>query len=578
MLKTGRTLENLSHLERALRQQVKSASIFWLAFAGLFVYALTLIAITGDIGFQGDDWHVFSVPYWHSFPGSVWVFARELGRPLEGLYWITLFEIFGFSKIFFHLFSLLLLAGACLLMGACLASAFAGKHTFVASSMLFAFFLPTVSSLTYVMHTDNSRLCLLFFWGSVLAFQRWAARSQSWVGLGLPVLLYYLAILTYDAAILLIFVVPFFVWPVRLRRRDRLSDGTLLFRLTAGILAGLVLFALAWVFVFRGGAVGLRYLVPPLGLAWSYLATLPLYVLAPFAAVSLDAWTWAVGLLVMLFVAALLFRADGHPGRDVQDEDGGREQGLWYVALLGGGVLGLGMLPYLFAGYGAGLGFYAHSRIYSAGSFGLAMLLGLLTTAWKNRWLLLGAKLVAVIAIGLMAMFQMDLRKDWQESARMNCELWTSFIEQAPDVTPGTTFLFLDLQSYIGNRAVVFGGTSGLREYIRILYDRRDLNAYYLYLYSDEFVDSEGRLATASSAGVVARGSPRERPIPLDSLLIFQRQGAQLVLLDSISAGDRLAAIRWEDVSVIHSNPELILPASEAATRWQEVCCTWRGR
>ncbi len=48
--------------------------------------------------------------------------------------------------------------------------------------------LPMIASLTYVVFTDNSRLSLLLFWAAVLAFQAWAARSQSWVGLIPPVI------------------------------------------------------------------------------------------------------------------------------------------------------------------------------------------------------------------------------------------------------------------------------------------------------------------------------------------------------------------------------------------------------
>jgi hypothetical protein len=109
---------------------------------------------------------------------------------VEGLYWISLFELFGFNKVAFHLCSLLLLAGSAALMGVCLDRAFPGRRVCISIAVLLAFFLPPVSCLTYVMFTDNSRLSMLLFWTSVLAFQRWAQQSSPWRGLALPMILY----------------------------------------------------------------------------------------------------------------------------------------------------------------------------------------------------------------------------------------------------------------------------------------------------------------------------------------------------------------------------------------------------
>jgi len=188
-----------------------------------------------------------------------------------------------------------------MLMGASLAKVYSDSRSTVIISMLFAFFLPTVSSLTYVVHTDNSRLCLLFFWGAVLAFQRWIRRGQSWAGLVFPILLYYLSSITYEAAALLIFVVPLFVWPVRDREKSSVSDANLLFRLLVGNLIGIGLFVFTRTFLFGGGAVGLRYLFPPIRLMWSYISTIWLYIFSPFAFVSMEKWTVFVSVLVMLF-------------------------------------------------------------------------------------------------------------------------------------------------------------------------------------------------------------------------------------------------------------------------------------
>ena len=195
--------------------------IHWLVFAGLVTYGAVLAFITGDTGFQADDWWILSVPYWNKLPWSIWQYAIEFRRPLEGIPWLLLFPVLGFNRIAYNLVALLFLAGASLFMGMCLSKAFPGRRAFVASSMLCSFFIPTVCPLTYVFHMDNIWLCALFFWSSVVAFQRWSETEGPTRGLVLPVLLYYLSTLAYDGANFLIFLVPLFVLPCRHRNQDR---------------------------------------------------------------------------------------------------------------------------------------------------------------------------------------------------------------------------------------------------------------------------------------------------------------------------------------------------------------------
>ena len=230
-------------------------SILWPVAAGLALYSLAVAALTGDIGFEGDDWWIFSWPYHNSFPASLLAYAEASLRPIEGIYWITLFEIFGFNKIAFNLSSLLLLSGACLMMGWCLLTAFPQKRSFAVLAILFAFFLPTVSCLTYVICTDNSRLSMLLFWACVAGFQRWSAKGLSWPDLFAPVVLYVLAFLTYEASSFLIFIVPFLVWPVWLCHRAESSDRDFLIGLGSALWPRLSRSLFPYVFCFSMGAL-----------------------------------------------------------------------------------------------------------------------------------------------------------------------------------------------------------------------------------------------------------------------------------------------------------------------------------
>ncbi|HMK36120.1 MAG TPA: hypothetical protein VK463_13690 [Desulfomonilaceae bacterium] len=539
-------------------------------FAVLVLCAASLVVLAGNIGFQGDDWWILAWPFWHRFPEALWLYAKESQRPLEGAYWISIFKVFGFRREAYHLLSLLLSAASCTAMGACLARAFPGRRDFVVLSTCFAFFLPTVSPLTYLIHTDNSRLALLLFWGSVLSFQRWAAVSGTWPGLVAPILLYCLAASTYENGTFLICAVPFFVWPLHARSSTGISDSSFLIRICAGVAGAFGLFLALRFLVFSGGAVVHKSLVPSFHLFSGYVIHLAGYLSAPFFHVSSDAGAWAWAICSAVFIAALVFRGSGihSSGRDAT----GGEPGSGYIAGLGALVLALGILPYLLAGYTAEVGFTSQSRVYSSGTFGLAILLALSATAWKSPKLRQAALTVAVVALFFMALFMADLKNDWRQAAAQRKELCAQLLQQAPDVEAGTTFLFLDLQSYVSNRAVIFQGTGGLDEFVKMLYHKKTVNAYFLYPEKDLFRDVKGKTATASAQGIVPRGRLMTEPIPLDSIVMFRKQGTKLAIVDVISEKEHLCAIDWQGISSIQSNLGRIVRTEGSHNDFQEMC------
>jgi hypothetical protein len=521
--------------------------------------------MVGDIGFLGDDWWQFSWPYWYSFPNSIWEYAKESRRPVEGLYTVLSFEAFGFHRIPYTLVALSLLVASGFVMGICLRKAFPERLSMSVASMFFVFLLPHLSNLTYMFCTDNSRISGLLFWLSVLAFQRWAGRAVSWSGLALPVLVYLCAALTYENTTFLIWSVPLFVWPIHVRDPNRASDAHFLARLFVGIAAGFGCYVLVRFLFFSGGAVGHASLPPSLQLITSYITNLFIYCWDPIQKTSwnMAGWIWAAAAAFSL--AGLLHLAAG--GNSGVPRDGvARNPGALYVALLGTAVATLGMLPYLLAGYNSTVGYTSQSRIYSSSGYGVAIILGLAATGWKNRKLLTMTKTIAVILVALMAAFTANLRLGWQEAWEKRTKLCASLLKQVPDAVSGTTFLFLDLQWYIPtitvDRVAVFQGVDGLPAFIRMLYGKKDLNAYFLYPPSDPLIDEEGRRATVSRNGLIARGCLASSPVRLDTLLILQRKDCDLDLLDCISAGDRVAAIKWEGVSSICSNHKLRLIAS----------------
>ncbi|AFM23881.1 hypothetical protein [Desulfomonile tiedjei] len=531
--------------------------IFPYIAAALLCCCVSLALLIGNIGFQGDDWWQFAFPYWNSFPCSVWEYAIASRRPVEGLYTVIAFELFGLNRILYTLSALFLLAGACLLMGKCLHNAFPGRNAFVVLSTFFAFLLPSVSNLIYMFHTDNSRISSLFFWTSALAFQKWATGKKTWIGLIVPLLLYFVAAFTYENTTFLIFAIPLLVWPVYLLNQGDLSTRTFLVRIGSVVFGGFLFFVIIRFAVLSGGAVGHRSLLPSLDLIWSYAANLVRYSAAPLQFPPGDPLSWAWGIMVAIIAGLLLIYADRAVPTS-KEEPGNCA----YIALVGTSVLILGILPYALAGYRSEVDFTSQSRIYSSASFGLAVLGGLFFSVSANHRIKLAKKAAAIVLIAVMAAFLAGLRVNWQSAEEKRSAIYSSLRRAVPDVTPGTTFLFLDLQSYISESkagsAVVFQGVDGLDEFIKMFYNDRDVYAYFLYSPKSAENNEENRALIASADGVVARGSALRPPIPLDSLLILKRDNGKMILLDSVDSTQDVAIV-WQGISEIRSNKDRIL-------------------
>ncbi|MGC8908424.1 MAG: hypothetical protein ACP5M0_13420, partial [Desulfomonilaceae bacterium] len=220
----------------------------------------------------------------------------------------------------------------------------------------------------------------------------------------------------------------------------------------------------------------------------------------------------------------------------------------------------LGISPYLLAGYSASLGFTGQSRIYSSGSFGVAMILAaVFSVHWSSPILRRIMNLAAALLLAVMAAFQCDLRRDWQVAAEIRKDLCKSLITSAGQVSDHTTLLFWDLQSYLGNRAVIFQGVDGLEQYIKMLYNNKTLHAFFLYSRGQDAGESSERAAIITPEGVSARGSAPYGPAPLDSVVIFRRRGRDLSLVESVSSDDRSLDARWVGVAKVVSQKARIL-------------------
>ncbi len=578
--------------------KIPSASkwLLWPATLALSLYAIILVAASGDFGFDADDWWIFSWAYWFPYPDSVWAYAKELLRPLEGLYWLSMFELVAFNRFAFHIASLLLWIGSAVSMGACLHQAFPQDRQFVVTSVFLVFFLPMVSSLTFIIFTDNARLSILLFWISAYFFLIWANGNLGWRGLFLPILFYVLSFLTYENASLLIIGVPLLALPARSNRGTNPFEKVFLVKLASAIALALGISVVIRFTLLSGGAVAHRHIIPPLDLVVWYVALLPHYLVAPFLTMP-DTVASIVGILVAVMFLLCLYASE----RSNLSEPAYSPQkslilhSISYKFFLGFVLFVLGMLPYQMAGYGNSVpkisetamamygllpqgdtswfNFNWASRIYSSASCGVAIVIAAATGAARSRSLRCISIALLTAIVGFMAAFHFGLCKDWQEAAEIRNELVRSLLRQVPAVRSHTNFIFLDLETY-HKRAAVIRRWAGLRELIRMLYDDRTLGAWYLYPYAQVPPNKQFQRAIVLPGGFVSRGVTLDKPAPHDTLLVLKRDGKKLVLLEKITPGDGSVhtGISWRGATALRCNKSRIISSCGLFIRQKYHC------
>lgn len=518
------------------------------------------ICLVGDIGFQGDDWWIFGIPYWNNFPDSLLIYAKESKRPIEGFYWILMYEMFGLYEPAFLAGSLVLLAVSCLLMTKCLFMAFPDYKNWALMSGLLAFVITPLANLIFMLHTDNSRISCIFFWVSTLLFQNWAKEPEKNSRLFLPTLFYCLATLTYENCALLIFSIPFLVTPVFKLYNVNDSIRKFLRKLCLAISVSFAAFVAIRFIIFQGGAVSHKSLTPPTELAFSYIRILLDYLLVPMTTIELNLKNLLWASLFTSFAYMISIGCSrNHVVTPMLSKQSSDKFNLVCMSLVSFSILGFGMAPYLLAGYSPELGFTSQSRIYSSAGFGVAAIVCLPLIFCRGKRAFsqsVGFLLLAFIFVN--ALSQISLRTDWIQARVYRDNITKSLLTSVPKVDKQANFLFLDLQWYISNNAVVFQGVDGINEWIKILYKNRKAHAYFLYTSQDDQNKDGEKSAIVTSKGIIPRGAALRGPLPLDRLILTERKGDEVTVLKSISKNDDKILAIWEGMDSIKTNYELI--------------------
>jgi hypothetical protein len=222
------------------------------------------------------------------------------------------------------------------------------------------------------------------------------------------------------------------------------------------------------------------------------------------------------------------------------------------VFLIGLLAFALGVAPYLLTGYVPVWKYGPVARIYSSGVFGVVGILCWFLPRRGRLWPVV--RLVAAVWVGIMALFPITSRYDLQYVSRLREQFFTDLITQAPQLKAGTTLVLIDAYMEIGQAQTIAGST----HFSRIFYDP-----------SIEAVNVIPRTYTNGISAIInSKGIQISANVyrSLDTVVILQRQGDHLVLVDCLQA-DAEQSISWgEGISEVCTNKDRIIPDPEGKT------------
>jgi hypothetical protein len=318
--------------------------------------------------------------------------------------------------------------------------------------------------------------------------------------------------------------------PILLTGQERLFSRPILVKLFAMLL---VIGAAGLVFLFYRNVLGFidtsrtgTLVVPSAATIQQSLQSTLAYLVQPILELKPDSWAALAGTLLAISLGFLLWKAPPLANRNVATKEWGSAV---VVASLGAAMFFFGLLPYWLIDYAAPPAWTVEARILSSAGYGLVLLLALPFLLPLNRVAALLAGLAVSALAGAWLAFGFGLRLDWQVAADRHCLMWRSLIEQVPEVTENTAFLFDDLRDRDA-RAIVFGGSDSVQVLVSMLYRRPGIVQHVFGYNWDEQVAVTPRGLKTSRSQAFQGGD-----ISFDSLILVRRQDDRLQVVDSFA-------------------------------------------
>ncbi|MBI5164736.1 MAG: hypothetical protein HY985_12645 [Magnetospirillum sp.] len=454
-----------------------------------------------------------------------------------------------FSRAGFHALALLWHGLAAALFAACLAVAFPHQRRTARAAAVLAFAMPLLTATTYIAFLDCARLAMVFTWLGLLLVLLWERKASSSPRLLiLSMASLYAGFTVYENGIAFIALLPVLVGASRQSRGERWMPPTDRLRSAAVAVAALAAVVAVHRWVLNFADVGVSKYAGGAS-AWEMLTDQVRHLSEATVPGHADSVAVVAGAIAAAGAMVLLWAPS--PASSSR-----RGVAVASMVALGAGMVALGILPFLLAGFMRAAGWEQGLRIHSSAAYGVAILLAVpMTLPGMGR---AGGALVALVA-ALWTVQWAELRHPWVAAAKGHCRLWSSLFDAVPAVAEGTTIIVTGFPHWEGG-VPVLSHPNNIRAFLQMAYrSAGDREQIVTFIVRDGVASRPWMVARHD--GIVADDLPGLAPRRLDRLLIIHRDGTAFRVVPEMGGQYRSSVELLEGVE-LRTNPKVILPAA----------------
>ena len=474
---------------------ILSKQHLWLAISLLAItFFIGLAYFTGQIPdfFLGEEYDKIRFPALNNHLDSWTGYFQEKGRPVEGIYWTYMYEVFGYDPKVFHLFSLLIHFTATLLVALAIIRVLRKDNDLdrkFGFLLILLFFNAYSLNLVFKLSLDAPIIALVTLFGSVVALQSYAKsqlKTPAW--LFISIALFMATIFNYEVAAFLFPVGLLLSWPLINPETKKRNKWLSLLFISGGIASCLLVLLPYQIYIHLQETTGQNIANPALSVmsksAIKIILQAPSHVfgyligigsgLYPTSSWQLNSLRLLIALPIggalFLLINRLLKRQQFSLKEVLRVFDNPKAA----VCISAAWIFVFASLPYALIGYGSDA-----IRTYSASIFGILLLCAFTFYLIENRIIKTIGMLIMVgsIIIGLDQYLLMAEKVGQQRE--FYYQYFLDFTEIIPGVKERTNLIFV-------NHTV--GSLSGCPGMFMMLYQTKEINCGFLSNHDNEYL------------------------------------------------------------------------------------------
>jgi hypothetical protein len=537
--------------------------------ASIIIAAIVLAYFSGNFPeyFTGEDFFIFHWAETHNYGEALINWYLVNGRPIDAIYWISEYWIVGYQPAILHMISYGM-SLLCIITGA-YAIFRVWPHKYrdnftIPIFILTAFFFPHAVNWSYQLASDHVYLGLTLYFLAVIFAQRWAISGFQTRWLALSVVVFILAILTYENVSFLFPIAIVLSLPLAKFKSSRQRKQ--ITRLSILVSVSSLLLIILPLIIYNQLAATVPEFAHPAFRGQNILDNVPQRLTSSAVVLIKFLYNFTSGLslapaknliAVQLFSAIFWVGLIAFPSIFLLQKirlSKPDTEGWKATALVASGIsyIILGLLPYTL--WGGGNVENPNVRFFSLPVFGVTIL-ALLAINFAAKF----GRTIALsfcILVTLAGLFEFSLlAKAWVPREHDPIFNFPALLDVVPRVKEGTAFLFID--GPIGGSPWL-----GCELALRMLYATRDLRCGYLSSSNADFqaIRSNGVIQTSegSPGSAVAQVRPGLTLDENNLILIGLDENGERFVVPEISP-DSILLIDWQSIDPLQTNFDLIL-------------------